>query len=524
MKKLLAVILSSAILFSLFIGCAKKDTEPTTQGSQAQTSKKDKKIRTDIILANVSDASSLDPHDQTDVYSAAICDMIYSKLFYFDNKATLLPGLAKEWKNISDTEYELKLEKGVKFSNGDELKASDVKFSIERMVKKPKTAALYDSINSVTVVDDYTIKFTTKTPMAPILLNLAGPQAGIVSEKAVTASEANGGKYGEKPIGSGPMILKGWKVNDSILVVRNDNYYKGTPVATSILTRVIPEPSTRTIALEAGDVDFIGAAPAIDIEKIVANKKLKTVEMVGTSISYMGINTQKPPFDNKLLRQAISHAVNRQNIIDICYEGYAVPVTSVFQVMMPSHDPNLNPYPYDVEKAKALMTKAGYPNGGVKMEIGVSSNTSDRVATVIQSDLALIGVEVDIRMQEFGAFLQYLNGKEHDSFILGWSNCYNPDRTMSLMFHSQSSPASGNRVWYANKEVDALIDKAKAEMDWAKREPMYKELQTMILADAPWVPLLQTTSYYAMNANLMDGVLSELLPFHDFTNSYVVVE
>ena len=210
------------------------------------------------------------------------------------------------------------------------------------------------------------------------------------------------------------------------------------------------------------------------------------------------------------------------NIIDICYEGYAIPVNSVFQVMMPSHDPDLNPYPYDVEKAKAKMAEAGYPDGGVTFEIGVSSNTMDKVATVIQSQLAEIGIEVTIRMQEFGAFLSYLNGTEHEGFLLGWSNCYNPDRTMSLMFHSESEPASGNRGYYSNPEADKLIDAAKAEMDWAKREPMYKELQKIITEDVAWVPLLQTQSYAGMNKNLMDAKVSKLTPFHDFTNAYVI--
>ena len=530
MKRLVALTLSLVMMFAMFAGCAKEEATTTTAAPAGETTTAagetttaaPENIRTDIIFANTADVSSLDPHDQTDVYSAAICDMIYGKLFYFDNETNLLPGLCKEWTIVSDTEYELKLEEGVKFHNGDEMKAEDVKFSIERMIEKPKTAALYDKIDSVTVVDDYTINFTTSEPMSPILLNLAGPQACIVNKKVVEEIEAAGNKYGEEPIGTGPMKLKEWAINDHITVERFEDYYKGAVVASTITMRVIPEAASQTIALETGEIDFIASVAAIDTERVLANDKLKTEQMTGTSISYLGINHKKAPFDNKALRQAIAYGINKQDIIDICYEGYAIPVNSVFQVMMPSHDPDLNPYPYDVEKAKAKMAEAGYPDGGVTFEIGVSSNTMDKVATVIQSQLAEIGIEVTIRMQEFGAFLSYLNGTEHEGFLLGWSNCYNPDRTMSLMFHSESEPASGNRGYYSNPEADKLIEAAKAEMDWAKREPMYKELQKIITEDVAWVPLLQTQSYAGMNKNLMDAKVSKLTPFHDFTNAYVI--
>ena len=521
MKKALSLLMVTAMVFALLSGCDKTPSG-TTDPSNPNTQQK---IRTDIIVGNTADISSTDPHDQTDVYSAAICDMIYSKLFYFDNEANLLPGLAKKWEILSDTEYKLYLEEGVKFHNGDVLTAEDVAFSIQRMIDMPKTSALYSLINNITIVDDHTITFTTSEPIASILLNLAGPQACIVNKKLVTETESAGKKYGDvTPIGTGSMKHGSYASNDNYKVVRFDDYYKGAVKATSITTRVIPEPSALSIALENGELDFVSSVPAIDIDKVKANPKLKTDEIIGGSISYMGINVSKAPFDNVDVRRAIASAINKQNIIDVVLEGYGIEVNSVFQVMMPSHDETLNPYPYNVEKAKEYMATAGYPNGGLNFEISVSSNSSDRVAQLIQADLEVIGITVDIRMQEFGALLQYLNGTDHNAFILGWSNCYNPDRTASLMFHSTSSASSGNRCLYKNPEADKLIDGARRELDWNKREPMYKEFQKIVAEDVAWVPLYQTKQIIGMAKGYEGGIISELTPFHDHTNAYVVIE
>lgn len=523
MRKAISLFMVTALVFALLSGCVKKPDPTTADPGTPSTPSNQEKIRTDIVIGNTADISSTDPHDQTDVYSAAICDMIYSKLFYFDNDANLLPGLAKKWDIVSDTEYKLYLEEGVKFHNGDVLTAEDVAFSIQRMIDMPKTSALYSLINNIKIVDDHTISFTTSEPIASILLNLAGPQACIVNKKVVTEAEAAGKKYGDvTPIGTGPMKHGSYAANDNYKVARFDDYYKGPVKATSIITRVIPEPSALSIALETGDLDFVSSVPAIDIEKVKANPKLKTEEIIGGSISYMGINVAKAPFDNVDVRRAVSSAINKQNIIDVVLEGYGVEVASVFQVMMPSYDETLNLYPYSVEKAKEYLAKAGYPDGGLDMEISVSSNTSDRVAQLIQADLQAIGITVDIRMQEFGALLQYLNGTEHDAFILGWSNCYNPDRTASLMFHSTSAAASGNRCLYKNPEADKLIDGARRELDWNKREPMYKQFQRLVMEDAVWVPLYQTKQIIGMVKGYEGGIISELTPFHDHTNAYIV--
>ena len=236
-------------------------------------------MRTDIVIGTGFDIVGLDPADCNDSYSGEIFVMIYDRLMQIDADGNPVPMLAESVENPSDTEYIFKLHQGVKFHNGDELKASDVVFSLNRAQQNPKAKATLENVVECVALDDYTVKLVTDVPFAPMLLNLAHTQTSILSEKVVTEAEANGGKYFENPVGTGVMKFDFYKPNDYVKVVRNDDYWQGATRTTSIIRKVIPEASSRTIALEMGEIDYINEINSIDIKRIMENQKLKTVEM-----------------------------------------------------------------------------------------------------------------------------------------------------------------------------------------------------------------------------------------------------
>ena len=204
------------------------------------------------------------------------------------------------------------------------------------------------------------------------------------------------------------------------------------------------------------------------------------------------------------LRQALQYASNKESIVEVLYEGYGVPCNSVFPTVGVAYNDELDSYAYDIEKAKALLAEAGYADG-FSFEVTVSSDIRSRAAQILQQDYQSIGITININLMEFGAMLDYLSGKDHDAWIMSWSGATNPNYTLTQNFHTESGGATGNRGWYSNPEVDAMIVEARGEFDTEKRNQIYKDIQAKLMEESPWIPLLQQT-YVAGMKKGVDGV------------------
>lgn len=517
LKRILALALSLCMMLALFAGCAPKtDADKPTDGADKPDADAGK--RTEIIMAEASDIVTLDPHDSTDTYSNKAITMIYDRLINLDADANVIPGLAESWEEVSPTEIVFHLTKGVKFHNGEELKASDVKFSLDRQRSTPRSAPLLAKVTEVNVVDEYTVQMILSEAYAPIFVNLTETQSSILNEKAVTDG---GTKYAQNPVGTGPMKFESWQPNDNAVLVANDDYFGGKPVTTKITLRVIPEPTSRTIALETGEVDFVNGVTAIDINRVKDNADLKVTESPSSNVSYLAMNQSKAPFDNVKVRQALSYATNKESIVTALYEGFAIPSYSPFSTIMPSYDTSLEgKYAFDIEKAKALMIEAGYPDG-FSAKIVVSSDNSNRIAQMLQADYGQLNVTLDIMMYEFGAMMDELNKGNHDMFIMGWGHATNPDKTLTNNFHSSMIGTSGNRSWYNNPELDQTLEAARTTTDWPAREVLYKQAQNIIMDDAVWIPLIQTINVIGMGKGV-EGIEWYKSGNHLYHNMYVV--
>ena len=522
-NRMISLSVLFALCIMLFSGCSSgevKDTsnKDTTAGDNASNSDGGK-IRTEIVIGVSSDVVSPDPHDQNDTNSNRVIRMMFDSLVYSDVDGTIKPALAESWETVSDIEYRFKLREGVKFHNGYDLTAEDVVFSLERQMNSPKVKTFVSAIESVTADDEYTVTVKTKQPYAPLLYNLSLPQSSIVCSKHFDELTAAGRKYSEQPVGTGPMVFSSWLPNDNFTLTAFDEYWGEKPKATRISVRVIPESSSRTIALETGEIDIVESVPAVDIPRVMENKGLKTVTQTSTSVTYVSFNTRKAPFDNVKVRQALSCAVDKQAIIDVICEGYAQQVNTIYPPAMPSYDESIDLYPYDIERAKQLLTEAGYPDG-FTIEIATSGDERNRIAQLLQSDFSKIGVNLEITLLEWGAYLDYIGGTDHQMYIVGWSSGMEPDGSTTPLFHSESVGPTGNRSWYQNEELDALIDEGKSTMNMDDRLGIYKEIQRIVMEDAVWIPLFARETVIAMNKNL-EGMLISPTDSHIYVYSYV---
>lgn len=453
-----------------------------------------------IVVAQGADPKSLDPHGSNDQPSSRINKQIYNTLIESNEDMELVPALAKEWEPVDETTWKFVLEEGVKFHNGEELKASDVKFTFDRMKDADEVAHIVEPVSEVVVEDDYTVLIKTEEPFAPILSHLAHTAASILNEKAVTEA---GDKYHNEPVGTGPYKFVSQDAGDKVTLERYDDYFRGPAKTQTLVFRNIPEGTNRAIGLETGEVDIAYDIEAIDKDTIEDHEDLKLIEEPYLSTAYIGFNTKKEPFDKLEVRKALNHAINVEEIIDMVLEGSGTIATGPINDKVAQYNKDLKPYEYDPEKAKKMLADAGYPDG---FETTIWTNDSPvraKIAEIVQANLKEIGVEVKIEEVEWGSYLDRTAAGEHDMFILGWVTVTaDADYGLYALYHSSQHGSAGNRTFYDNTKVDELLDKGRTSSDEDERLAAYTEAQEIIVDEAPQLFLYFDTQNAGVQATV----------------------
>ena len=288
-KKLLLLLMIFSVLF--LFGCNNDSNKKETKDT--------------IVIAQGADAKTLDPHASNDSPSTKIRMQIFDPLLKLDGDANPQPCLAESWDRENDTSIIFHIRKGVKFHNGDEMKASDVKFSIDRALASPEFHEVLDGITKVEVLDDYTIRLTTEKPMAAILNNLSHDCIVVLSEKYV---KENGDKIGQKPMGTGPYKFVSWESGDRVVLEAFPDYWRGEAPIKNVIFRNVVEETNRTIGLETGEIDIIYDVGSMDKNKIKEDGRFNLIEAPQARVEYLGFNVKKKPCDNPKVREAISYA------------------------------------------------------------------------------------------------------------------------------------------------------------------------------------------------------------------------
>lgn len=442
---------------------------------KAQELKKNK-----ISIAMKADPKTLDPQKSIDTMSNKSITLIYDTLLDLDENLNLKPNLAESWERLDDCNVVFHLKKGVKFHNGEELKAEDVKFTLERAASSPQTLYLFKPITKVTVIDDYTVQVTTDKPFGALLNNLAAVQGGIVSKKAVLKY---GDDYVNHPVGTGQYKLKEWLPGNRIVFEGFKDAYQGAPNFEELTYLTIPEVSNRMIALETGEVDVAFDIGIMDKETIENSNNLELVEVESPALLYLGFDQTNPIYQNKKLREAIAYAIDNQTFVDVVFRGSAVAGDSPLPKASPAYNGNVKKYNQDIEKAKKLLAEAGYPNG-LDIELWcMDDGPRVDMCVIIQDQLKKIGINVEIKIFEFGAYVSKTALPNKELYFLSWNSSGDGDVALYPLFHSSQHGAPGNRSFYSNKEVDKLLDKARVSVDEEERRSLYKEVQNILQED-----------------------------------------
>ena len=460
-----------------------------------------------LTVAQGADAVSLDPHQTNDQPSSRVMKQIYDTLIIQTEDLQLVPGLAVSWTQLSDLQWEFKLRQGVKWHNGEPFTANDVKFTFERLLNPPPGVAGTPSflisgiISEIEVVDAHTLRITTSSPFAPLLSHLAHTGTSILNEKAVTQAGAD---YGTRVVvGTGPYKFESWQSGSHITLVRFDEWWGGRAQSERIIFRGIPEGTVRAIELETGGVDIAYQLEPIDYLRLKDHPDIKMSSVETLSTTYIGFNVRKSPFNDPRVRQAINYAIDKETMVDVVYEGRALPASSPISAQVFGHNPNLEAYPYDPERAKQLLAEAGYPNG-FSTTIWTNDNPLRvQFAEIVQAYLAEIGIDVEVVVMEWGAYLEQTAAGNHDMFILGWVTVTaDADYGLYSLFHSSQFGDPGNRTFWSTPEVDQLLQTGRSSGDPDVRLAAYQKAQEIISEEAPWIFLLVLLEDNGLRSNI----------------------
>lgn len=467
----------------------------------------------------------------------ATSKQLYNSLIEFDDKTnTIIPALANSWHVTGDgKKITFYLRKDVHFHSthyfkpSRMLQADDVIFSFDRILNQSNPfhyvsggqypyfegVKFSELVEHIEKINDYTIRFSLKRNDSSFLANLATDYAVILSEeysqKLISKDALQ--EIDIFPIGTGPFKLKDYRVGSLIRFYRHDAYWQGKAQIEQLVFDISPSKTSRLTKLLANECD-VSSYP-IAHKKIEQRPDLLIESNTTANIGYFGFNTQKAPFDNKLVRQAISLAINKPSLINTIYGNEAVQARSILPESSWAYDHTTSKVNYDPNKAKALLAQAGYPQG-FSMDIWAMpiqrayNPNAVTMAKLIQADLKKIGVKVKVISYEWSAFLRRLSLGEHQSFLLGWTADHpDPDNFFTPILSCSASETGSNLTFWCNEEYETLIQSALKTTNIKERKALYAQAMSLIQKEVPLLPIAHSKRFQARSQLVAGDILSD---------------
>lgn len=482
MRKFFITLLSAVMAAVLLVACSGTKETGTNDEKKGKTEATNQTVAVGIR----GPVLSLDPANHRDRVTESVLRNIFDPLVIVDANGEIKPKIADSWEQLSPTEWQISIKQGIKFHDGSELTAEDVKFSFDRIIKEKgmegetsPRKGLTGPLQEVQVIDKYTVKFVLSESW-PIFLKML-PFQQIIPKAYFEKVGPEG--FREKPIGSGAFKFVEGKLDERIVLERFDEYFEGAPKIAKLVFDVIPDNASRIAALQAGEVHRIHAVPPSMVEQLKNDPNLEVKTVDGTRVYMLEMNTKKPPFDNVKVRQAMNHAIDMNLIIKETLAGYGERLAGPMLKKAFGINESLKPYEYNPEKAKQLLAEAGYANG-FKVVIDTEAHNKE-VAEAAAAMLREIGIDASARVWDGGVIKPMLLKGERQMFMGDWGNAtLDP---YDFLNPKLKTGDRGNYSLYSNPRVDQLLTQAEKEEDPEKRKNLYKEAQEIIYNDAPWV-------------------------------------
>jgi peptide/nickel transport system substrate-binding protein len=454
-----------------------------------------------VVIGLLAEPVTMDPPQITDLNSTRVIKRMFEGLTAQElGTYKIVPGLAERWEISKDgLVYTFHLRRNVTFHDGTPLTAEAVKFCFDRQMNEqgpfyktgtyPYVRGFLGNVASVEVVNPQTVQIKLKAPLTPFLQYLAHHSLYVYSPEALRKWGKDVVKH---PVGTGPFKLESWEPGVRVVLARNDGYWGGAPKIRQAIYVPIIEAQARLAAIKTGEIDLTMDVPPDSLADLRRDPNVVVAEADSSAVWYIALNTRHPVLKDKRVRQAMNFAVNKEAIIRDILKGTAIVAnTPLSPAYGPYHETNVSRYPFDPEKAKALLKEAGHA-GGFDVtffvpESGSGMQSPVEMATVIQANLAAVGVRARIQTMEWGAYLKkYLDGP--DMAEMSWNpSIGDPDHMMYMLLSSDRFPPAFNAGFYQNARVDDLLRRGRTTLDDAQRIPLYKEAQRIVTDEAPWI-------------------------------------
>jgi len=458
------------------------------------------------------DPATLDPARLRDIYSLAVGQQLFDGLVQFDQTLSITPALAQFWTASRDgLIWTFTLRKGVRFHHGREVTADDVVYSFARLVDPRTRSGAGDlfmgilgapefregkarQIAGLAAVDRYTVRVTLTESSVPFVSILAVGQAKIVPRELV---EEQGEAFGTRPVGTGPFRFVRWDRGKEIVLAANPDYYEGAPRLARLVFRIFPGEQLDAVFrdFQAGNLED-SPIPSRDYRGIIAGQRYQYVRRPMFSLRHYGLNTRMKPLDDRRVRQALLHAIDREAIVSEVWLGRHALARGILPPGTLGYNPKLRGFPYDPARARELLAQAGHAGGhGLPPIVIWSSARSEEILREhdrIRKDLEAVGIEAEFQYNpDWPSFSRMMAERKLPVFLRAWfADVPDPENFLVKLFHS-GSPR--NYCGYANPAVDALLERARAEGDMPRRVELYRRAEETILDDAPVIPIWHHT-------------------------------
>ncbi len=454
-----------------------------------------------MVVGLLAEPVTMDPPQITDLNSTRVIKRMFEGLTAQElGTYKIVPGLAQSWDISKDgLTYTFHLRPNVKFHDGTPLTAEAVKFCFDRQMNDqgpfyatgtyPYVKGFLGNVAGVEVMNPGTVQIRLKSPLTPFLQYLAHHSLYIYSPEALKKWGKDMVKH---PVGTGPFKLETWDPGVRVVLTRTDQYWGGAPKIRQAIYVPIIEAQARLSAIKTGEIDMTMDVPPDSLQDLRKDPDVVVAEANSSAVWYVALNTRHPVLKDKRVRQALNYAVQKDSIIRDILKGTAIVATTPLSpVYGPYHEDKTVRYPYDPEKAKALLKEAGYA-GGFDVtffvpESGSGMQSPVEMGTVIQAQLLAVGIKAKIQTMEWGAYLKkYLDAP--DMAEMSWNpSIGDPDHMMYMLLSSDRFPPAFNAGYYQNPRVDELLRKGRTTIDDKERIPIYREAQRLVMEDAPWI-------------------------------------
>ncbi len=481
-------------------------------------------LRAGITGYNV--INTLDPGKHSLIPEAYLVWAMFNSLVKFNAKMEVVPDLAESFTAKDNTTLSFKLRKGVKFHDGSEMTADDVKFTIERLLDpafaSPNKGKVSE-VKEVRVVDPHTVEIVTKQAFAPLMAFLTNARTGtqIVPRKVVQA--LGNDAFGKQPVGTGAYKFKAWKPGESVTLVAHDGYFvAGQPSMATIEIPLIAEESSGVTALKGGQIDLTSTAPFADIPTLEQDKTLKVLKQPGMNCRFIAVNHRKPPFDDVHFRRAVSMAFDRNAMVKVVLFGEGVPAHGLIppSLAYAYESKARQTSVFNAERAKAELAKSKYAKEKINVPILTwGSSWWKRIIEVFALQVnQTLGTNFTVEVNEANTVYARQKSGDFQGSVWGWLGLVDPDEYVGEILHSKGWR---NFYGYNNPKVDALAEQGRAELDLAKRGALYKQAEDIAIEEAAVLPCF-TSNIHNLMTTKVQGFTQ--LPYSNFGDQFATIK